>query len=285
MSKQIGICILFSMLLIRSAVADVSDCAPLLLSQDVAVPSSVGTLGRFKLTNHKAFTEATLEFTKSGSAKVEAVFALVELFAGTDRLIAIPLNAEEKSRLRLELPIALSPLQQYKIALAGDPGTGISLYGYNPRVMNICPTKAVLTYFKIWYSNRTGFEHSVANWYSDAVPLTIPNAPEQFLRGRSLSVLISIRVDASGHVQIMDMANLDHEQSSALQKHLESWLFLPALDGGRRISTTARISLLTNSCVQGPQSPEREKTWIPVVICPRHDPPLYQEVYVGGFLQ
>jgi hypothetical protein len=260
-------------------------CNSLDVSQDVAVPASVGVLSTLRLNSHPTFSEATLSFTNMSSSRIDVIFALVEFYTGTRRLMTIPLNAIAKLDYSHDFPISLSALQEYRIQQQVESGTAVSLHGYSPKTITTCPSKAVVSYFAISYGDGHSFSQSLANWHSDAVPYTVPNASGHLLRGERFILTTEITVDPEGHVRVRDAGHLNLQQISDLQKVLESWLFLPAMDGGRRISADIPIVLENESCTQNLPTPQRITTWLTTVICPRGDASVEQEVYVGGFLQ
>jgi hypothetical protein len=96
---------------------------------------------------------------------------------------------------------------------------------------------------------------------------------------------MTIGVDPEGLVQIVEAASLNQQQKSDMQQLMESGVFLPAVDAGRKVKTSIRVLLANEGCTQTPRPPDGETTWLPVKICPRGDTTLDQEVYVGGFLQ
>jgi hypothetical protein len=286
MSKRAWIVLLVSISFkIYASASDGTVCTSLQLSQEVAVPVSVGTLGTLVFTEQKTFSEATVPFTNSSSSRVDAIFALIELFSDGDRVMTLPLSTRTKPDPGHDLPIALSALQERKIRQPVDAASTVTLYGYNPKTMRVCPSRAVLSYFLVSYADGHAFTHSLANWYSDAVPYRIPNAPGRLLRGSPINVMITIGVDPEGHVQVVEADSLNQQQQSDVRQLTESWLFLPAVDAGRKVKTSVRVLLANEGCKQAPRPPDGDSNWLTVTVCPRGDTSQDQEVYVGGFLQ
>ena len=72
---------------------------------------------------------------------------------------------------------------------------------------------------------------------------------------------MTIGVDPEGLVQIVEAASLNQQQKSDMQQLMESGVFLPAVDAGRKVKTSIRVLLANEGCTQTPRPPDGETTW------------------------
>lgn len=268
--------------------AEMQSCNLSRIDQGVSVPALVGVMSDLTFRRPKGFSELNFTFTNTTERSIKALLANLDLLDEIGhRTMTVPVNMTIKAgRIHQPWPIRLSGLQEYVVKNTIGPKASGLVYGYSPRSTQRCPSSAILSYFKVIYTDGKSFELHLPDWYSDSVPYRVPENPTSALKDRVFQAWIKATVGSDGRVRPNASDGLRPDESRYLKEIMRSWIFLPAIRSGRPTQSVALMFVSHGSCVDVAGSPHdaQEGPWISINICPRKDLPV-EEIYVGGFLQ
>ena len=260
---------------------------PIPIVRSVSIPASVGAVTELVFRSPLGFSEINVNFTCASGRPIEGVFANLELLNENGRrIMTFPANITTKfGESHEQWPIRLSGLQEYTVPTI-KLGTKVSLLGYNPRSVANYPVGAILSYFKVFYTDGTSFEAVLPDWYSDSVPYKASGTPGGDLRKTVFRSWVKAVIPADGRIAIESAKELTTKQRSYLRKIVDSWIVLPAIHSGVATQSDVLLFISHGACKSVATLPHNapEGPWINVNICPRKDSSS-DEVYVGGFIQ